>query len=224
MGWFDRDKKLVGKISRLWARWILWSMGIGCEIKGMDHLNREHQYIFMSNHESALDILLCVACLPYNIIFLAKKELFSIPVFGWAMQAAGMIKIDRQNREKAKQSLDKAVYKLIDSKFSTLLYPEGTRSEYGEILPFKKGGFILAIRSKLHIVPITIIGAQTVLPKKSIKLRKGNLILVIDVPIDTADLYVEDKNKLLTQCRNVMIQNKRAYSSEQIHPYELYST
>ena len=224
MGWFDRDKKLVGKISRLWARWILWSMGIGCEIKGMDNLNREHQYIFMSNHESALDILLCVACLPYNIIFLAKKELFSIPVFGWAMQAAGMIKIDRQNREKAKQSLDQAVYKLIDSEFSTLLYPEGTRSEKGEILPFKKGGFILAIRSKLPIVPITIIGARIVLPKKSMKLHKGNIILVIDVPIDTSDLYIKDKNKLLTQCRNVMTQNKKAYSSEQFQSYELYLT
>ncbi len=224
LGWFDRDKWFVGKITRFWERWVIWSMGIPYEVRGMENLSHEQQYIFMSNHESALDILLCVAYLPYNIIFLAKKELFSIPVFGWAMQAAGMIKIDRQNREKAKQSLDQAVYKLIDSKFSTLLYPEGTRSEKGEILPFKKGGFILAIRSKLPIVPITIIGARTVLPKKSMKLHKGNIILVIDVPIDTADLHVEDKNKLLTQCRNVMIQNKRAYSSEQIHPYELYST
>ena len=120
--------------------------------------------------------------------------------------------------------MDQAVYKLIDSKFSTLLYPEGTRTETGEILPFKKGGFILAIRSKLPIVHITIIGARTVLPKKSMKLHKGNIILVIDVPIDTADLHVEDKNKILNQCRDVMIQNKRAYSSKQIHPYELYST
>ena len=129
MGWFDHDKKLVGKISRLWARWVLWSMDISYEIKGLDHLSHEHQYIFMCNHESALDILLCVAYLPYNIIFLAKKELFSIPVFGWAMQAAGMIKIDRQNQEKAKQSVHQAVEKLTYSKFSTLLYPEGNRSE-----------------------------------------------------------------------------------------------
>ena len=178
----------------------------------------------MSNHESALDILLCVVCLPYNTIFLAKKELFNIPIFGWAMQAAGMIKIDRQNREKTKESFDQAVFKLKDSKFSTLLFPEGTRSEKGEILPFKKGGFILAIRSKLPIVPITIIGARTVLPKKSMKLHKGNIVLVIDVPIETTDLHVEDINKLLAQCRNIMIQNKRAYSPEQIHPYELYST
>ena len=63
-GWFDRDKCLVGKISRFWARWVLWSMGITYEILGVEHLNDEHQYVFMSNHESALDILLSMACLP----------------------------------------------------------------------------------------------------------------------------------------------------------------
>ena len=73
-------------------------------------------------------------------------------------------------------------------------------------------------------MPITIIGTWTLLPKKSMKLHKGNIILVIDVPIDTTDLNIEDKNMLLTQCRNVIIQNKKIYSSEQIHSYELFST
>ena len=223
MGWFDRDKRLVGKISRFWARWILWSMDITCEVQGTEYLNHEHQYIFMSNHESALDILLGLACLPYNIVFLAKKELFNIPVFGWAMQASGMIKIDRQNKEMAKHSVDQAVNKLTNCKFSTLLYPEGTRSESEEILPFKKGGFILAIRSKLPVVPISIIGAHSVLPKKTLKLHKGNIKFVIDVPINTTDLHEGDENNLLTQCRNTIIKNKEAYTSENILPYELYS-
>ena len=223
LGWFDRDEWFVGKITRFWERWVIWSMGIPYEVRGMENLSHEQQYIFMSNHESALDILLGVACLPYNIVFLAKKELFMIPIFGWAMQVAGMIKIDRQNQEKAKQSVYQAVEKLTYSKFSTLLYPEGTRSESGKILPFKKGGFILAIWSKLPVVPITIIGARSVLPKKSLKLHKGNIKIVVDVPIYTADLHEEDKNKLLTQCRNVMIKNQETYTSEYIHPYELYS-
>ena len=178
----------------------------------------------MSNHESALDILLGLACLPYNIVFLAKKELFNIPVFGWAMQASGMIKIDRQNKEMAKHSVDQAVNKLTNCKFSTLLYPEGTRSESEEILPFKKGGFILAIRSKLPVVPITIIGARSILPKKSLKLHKGEIKFIIDAPIDTDDLYEEDKNKLMVQCRNAIIQNKERYTSRHNYPYELYST
>ena len=224
LGWFDREKWLVGKISRFWAQWVLWSMDITYEVQGLEHLSHGNQYIFMSNHESALDILLGVSCIPYNIIFLAKKELFMIPVFGWAMQAAGMIKIDRQNQTKAKQSVNRAVAKLTCSKFSTLLYPEGTRSETGEVQPFKKGGFILAIRSKLPVVPITIIGARSVLPNKSLTLNKGDITIIIDVPIDTADMLEEDKNKLLIQCRNSMIQNKKTYASGHIHPYELYST
>ena len=139
--------------------------------------------------------------------------------FGWAMKAAAMIKIDRQNGEKAKQSMDQAVEKLIGSQFSTLLYP----AETGEIQPFKKGGFILAIMSKLPIVPITIIGARSVLPKKSLQLRRGDIKIIINIPIDTADLDKGDKNMILTQCRNAMIQNKEAYASEYIHPDKLYS-
>ncbi len=198
-------------------------MGITYEVQGLENLKNKNQYIFICNHESALDVLLGVAGLPYNIIFLAKKELFRIPIFGWAMKAAGMIKIDRQNPEKAQQSVDRAVEKLTDSKYSTLIYPEGTRSETEETQPFKKGGFILAIRSKLPIVPITIIGTSSVLSKNSLKLFKGNIKLIIDVPIDTADLQEEDKNMLLTQCRNIIIQNKKVYTSEHINTYRLYS-
>ena len=139
------------------------------------------------------------------------------------MHAAGMIKIDRQNQEKAKQSVNHAVKQLVNSRFSTLLYPEGTRSEKGEMQNYKKGGFILAIRSKLPVVPITIIGARSVLPKRSLTLNRGEIQIIIDSPIITIDLHEEDKNKLLTQCRNVMIKNKETYTSEYSHPYELYS-
>ena len=100
-------------------------MDITCEIQGTEYLNHEHQNIIMSNHESALDMLLGLACLPYNIVFLVKKELFKIPIFGWITQAAGMTKIDRQNKEMAKQSVDLAVNKLTNFKFSTLYILRG---------------------------------------------------------------------------------------------------
>ncbi len=211
-GWFDRDKRFVGQVMRLWAHWIIKSMGIKYEIKGLENLDPKQQYIFMSNHESALDILIGISCLPYNIVFLAKKELFIIPFFGWALKAAGMIKIDRQNKEKAKFSVDKAIEKLLSSHFSTLIYPEGTRSDADEILPFKKGGFILAIRSKLPVVPVTIIGAHSLLPKKSLRLVKGKVLFIIDKPINTSNLLETDKNQLLNQCRDIMINNKKNYN------------
>ena len=78
LGWLDEDKWFIGKIMRLWAKWMIWSTGIKYEIVGKEHLIAKHQYIFMSNHESALDILIGINSLPCDIVFLAKKELFII--------------------------------------------------------------------------------------------------------------------------------------------------
>ena len=161
----------------------------------------------MGNHESALDILFGVAAIPNKIVFLAKKELFNIPVFGWAMKAAGMIKIDRQNPEIARKSVDNAVDILVRSSFSTLIYPEGTRSESGELLPFKKGGFILAIRSQLPVVPVTIVGAREALPKGRYNIRQKRIAVIIDRPIYTHGMDISDKEELLQNCRKVIQKN-----------------
>ena len=103
---------------RLWADWMICTIGLKCELKGLSNLDLNCQYVFMSNHESALDILIGIKCLPRNIVFLAKKELFRIPIFGLALKASGMIKIDRKNKTKAKSSVDSAINILSKSKFS----------------------------------------------------------------------------------------------------------
>ena len=199
---------------RLWANWMMCAMGLKCELKGLSNLDLNCQYVFMSNHESALDILICIKYLPHNIVFLAKKELFRIPIFGWALKASGMIKVDRKNKTKAKSSVDNAINILSNSKFSTLLYPEGTRSQSNKILPFKKGGFILAIRSKLPIVPLTIIGASSLLPSRSLKLKTGKILLVIDKPIITCNVKEVEINRLVNQCRQIIIENKNKYENK----------
>ena len=223
IGWLDKDKKITGKLSKFWAQWVIWSTGIQYDVAGLDNLDLKKKYIFMSNHESALDIILGVACIPYKIVFLAKKELFMIPLFGWAMQAAGMIKIDRQNPERARQSVDDAVNILTNSSFSTLIYPEGTRSETRNLLPFKKGGFILAIRSKLPIVPVTIIGAGRVLPKGSFKINKGQIKVIISKPISTKNLDVNNKEELIEYCRREIIKNLSATIENEQADYKLFS-
>ena len=222
-GWLDRDKKIICKISKIWAEWMILSTGIHYDVLGLDNLRINEQYIFMSNHESALDILLGVVAIPNNIIFLAKKELFKIPVFGWAMKSAGMIKIDRQNPAIARQSVDSAVYTLVNSRFSTLIYPEGTRSQNGELLPFKKGGFILAIRSQLPIVPVTILGAGKALPKGKFNIKRTRIIVVIDKPITTYGMNINDKEELLQKCRTVVIQNLNNLNHNRNAKYKLYS-
>ncbi|HIN19794.1 MAG TPA: 1-acyl-sn-glycerol-3-phosphate acyltransferase [Candidatus Marinimicrobia bacterium] len=207
----------------MWARWVIWSTGIQYEIDGLDNLNLDKQYIFMSNHESALDIVLGVAAIPSNLVFLAKKELFRVPVFGWAMEAAGMIKIDRQNPEIARKSVSEAVETLMHSSFSTLIYPEGTRSNGEELLPFKKGGFILAIRTQLPVVPITILGAGNVLPKGTLAIKKSHIKMIIDNPIPTLEMDINDKDQLLQDCRNIINQNLAHAKAGQKANYELYS-
>ena len=223
LGWFDWNKYLTGKLTRFWARWIIWSTGIDYEIMGLENIKQDKQYIFMSNHESALDILFGIACLPCNIVFLAKKELFKIPVFGWAMLAAGSIKIDRKNPERAKKSINNAVETFTQATFSTIIFPEGTRSDTGELLPFKKGGFILAIRSKLPIVPVTILGAGNILPKGSFVFKKGHIKVIVSEAIDTLKMTVEDKDKLLQLCRGAIILNKNYTANEKVSNCELYS-
>ncbi len=223
VGLFDKEKDDTGKLIKMWARWVIWSTGIQYEIDGLDNLNLDKQYIFMSNHESALDIVLGVAAIPSNIVFLAKKELFRVPVFGWAMEAAGMIKIDRQNPEIARKSVSEAVETLMHSSFSTLIYPEGTRSNGEELLPFKKGGFILAIRTQLPVVPITILGAGNVLPKGTLAIKKSHIKMIIDNPIPTLEMDINDKDQLLQDCRNIINQNLAHAKDGQKANYELYS-
>ena len=223
VGLFDKEKYYTGKLIKMWARWVIWSTGIQYEIDGLDNLNLDKQYIFMSNHESALDIVLGVAAIPSNLVFLAKKELFRVPVFGWAMEAAGMIKIDRQNPEIARKSVSEAVETLMHSSFSTLIYPEGTRSNGEELLPFKKGGFILAIRTQLPVVPITILGARNVLPKGTLAIKKSHIKMIIDNPIPTLEMDINDKDQLLQDCRNIINQNLAHAKAGQKANYELYS-
>ncbi len=223
VGWFDKEKYYTGKLIKMWARWVIWSTGIQYEIDGLDNLNLDKQYIFMSNHESALDIVLGVAAIPSNLVFLAKKELFRVPVFGWAMEAAGMIKIDRQNPEIARKSVSEAVETLMHSSFSTLIYPEGTRSNGEELLPFKKGGFILAIRTQLPVVPITILGAGNVLPKGTLAIKKSHIKMIIDNPIPTLEMDINDKDQLLQDCRKIINQNLAHAQAGQKANYELYS-
>jgi len=223
-GLFDKEKYYTGKLIKIWARWVVWSTGIQYEIDGLDNLNLDKQYIFMSNHESALDIVLGLAAIPFNIVFLAKKELFRVPIFGWAMNSAGMIKIDRQNPEIARRSVSGAVETLKHSSFSTLIYPEGTRSNGEELLPFKKGGFILAIRTQLPVVPITILGAGNVLPKGTLAIKKSHIKIIIDAPIETRGMEFKNKEILVQDCRNIIHQNLIKSNHDHNVDYGLYST
>jgi len=151
----------------------------------------------MSNHASALDIPLVLVALPGTVVFMAKKELFRIFFFGWSMWAMGCIPVDRSNAAKARRSMDRALEALRAKTISLILYPEGTRSTDGRLLPFKRGVFHIALRSQLPLVPMAICGAIEALPPGAWVLTRTPIRVTIGQPIETKALTDKDRESLL---------------------------
>jgi 1-acyl-sn-glycerol-3-phosphate acyltransferase len=122
------------------------------------------------------------------------------------MKSAGYIEIDRYNREKALQSIDEAALRIRRGK-SIMTFPEGTRSRDGEIKDFKQGAFHLAIKSGAPIVPVSIIGSGRIMPKRSMRIKPGQIKLVIGEPIDVRSFNIEKRYELIEKVRNTIIKN-----------------
>ena len=198
VGLFDKTKKNTGYLTRLWAKSILRFTNISYEINGLENISNEKQYIIISNHQSAIDILVTFAAIPLPISFFTKKELFFIPIFGWAMKSAGMVYVDRKN--KSKKSVSEALLKLDRTQLSILNYPEGTRTGFNRLNNFKKGGFILAIQSKYPIIPLTIVYNNKDMINSKIR-------ILVDNSIDTVNYEILDRNILIDKVRTIIQSN-----------------
>jgi len=185
---------------------LLWLTNTRVEVIGGHNVMMNRPQIFMANHQSDFDILIVLAHIPGQFRWIAKKELFKIPVFGKAMRNAGYIEIDRQNHEKALQSLEEAAQKIREGK-SVVTFPEGTRSRDGKIKPFKQGMFHLAIRSGVPIVPISIIGANEIMPKRTLKVRPGRITMIIDRPVDVSGYTLDTRGELIEKVRDIVVRN-----------------
>jgi len=196
----------IHKMANLWAKILLLITNTKVEIIGRENILKGKPQIFMANHQSDFDILIALGHIPGQFRWIAKKELFHIPVFGAAMKTAGYIEIDRQNHEKAMQSLDEAALRIREGK-SVMSFPEGTRSRNGEIKDFKQGIFHLAIKSGVPIVPVSIVGSGQIMPKRSLKITPGKVKLVIDKPVDVTSYTIENRHELIDKVRKVIIKN-----------------
>lgn len=203
---FSNAENNIHKIASLWAKIMLLICNTKVEIIGIENIRRGKPQILMANHQSDFDILIVLAHIPGQFRWLVKKELFQIPVFGAAMKSAGYIEIDRNDREKAMQSLDEAALRIREGK-SIMAFPEGTRSRFGEIKTFKQGTFYLAIKSGVPIVPISIIGSGEIMPKRSLEINPGKIKLVIGKSIDVKNTTLENRQELITTVRNAIIKN-----------------
>lgn len=177
-----RKEDLVHGMARFWARVYLLVGGINVTFHGGDHL-KEPPYIIMSNHQSALDIMSLLIGLPVPFKFVAKQELFRIPIFGWGLKQAGYVSLDRANPRKALKDMEVAAQKIKEGA-SLVIFPEGTRSVDGKLLPFKKGAFSLAMKAGVPIVPLGIVGTALLQPEGyDVPIRKGNVTIVAGKPI-----------------------------------------
>jgi 1-acyl-sn-glycerol-3-phosphate acyltransferase len=166
----------------------------------MESIEPGAAYVFASNHASALDILALLAVLPTNFRWIAKKELFSLPIFGPSLKAAGYIAIDRSDRRSALQAL-LAASERIKNGASVVIFPEGTRSLDGKLLPFKPGGLMLAQRSGRPVVPVAILGSNQALPAKQLLINPGPIHVKIGKPFGPEETKSLDRDQLAALTR-----------------------
>lgn len=177
-------------------------------VGGLTHVNPEHSYVYMSNHQSMLDIPAILGAVPQPVRMLAKQELFKIPFFGPAMRRADFFPIDRRNISRAKKQLEEAK-SIFQKGMSLWLAPEGTRSRTAKLLPFKKGGFHVALQLGIPIVPAWIEGAYAILPPDTGSAMPDQTISVsFGEPIETIGLSTEDLPALMERVQKAILKLK----------------
>ncbi len=178
--------KVLKYFVRPWARMILWACNIKVDLEGLENIPKE-PYLIMFNHQSYFDIFAFAGTLPFDWRAVMKKELALVPFFGWVAKATGHYFVSRDSSIKSFKEVDK-VAKRIRSGPTVLIAPEGTRSPDGRLLSFKRGGFVLAMRAEVPVVPMAILGGKDIMPKGSLKIIPGNMKIKMLRAIDVKSL------------------------------------
>jgi 1-acyl-sn-glycerol-3-phosphate acyltransferase len=193
---------------RCWAPALIWGSGARFRVEPLPALDWTKPRIFVVNHESMLDIPCAFAAIPSNLRFVAKHSLKYVPFLGWYMWLTGMVFVNRGKREQAFASLRKGGERIRNGA-TILAFPEGTRTGRGQVLPFKKGIFVLALEAGVPIVPVAISGSGKVLPTGGFRLRGGEVRLKMGAPIPTAGRPPEDRDALMREVREAVIRLHR---------------
>ncbi len=195
-----RNPKAALFVAKFLARMGLFIAGIRLQVTGLEKLDPQRGCVYVGNHRSHVDAVAVFRLIPADVRFLIKKEAYRIPMFSFAFRTMGMIEVDRTDPDDAAASIDRAVHEIQKGR-SVILFPEGTRSRTGEILPFKKGAFVLAIKSQAPVVPFTLIGADLALKPDTILLYGGNVRLIFHDPVETTGMKLENRQELLERVR-----------------------
>ncbi|NHQ59786.1 1-acyl-sn-glycerol-3-phosphate acyltransferase [Chlorobium sp. BLA1] len=205
----DRSGDSFYRLAAWWGRFSAKLFGISVEVIGRENYSSDQNYLLVSNHAGMADIPLILGNIAINLRFLAKEELGKIPIFGWTLKLAGYVMIKRgQNRDALKSLL--AASNVLKKGRSVHIFPEGTRSFDGKLLPFKRGAFLVAEKGGAPVLPVTIIGSHLITPKKSLKINKGKIRIIIAPPIPPSQF--QSVEELKNTCAGIIGSNLEKYS------------
>lgn len=200
----DPASPRIDRVIHWWARVWLAASGTEISLEGQEHIDPARSYVVVANHLSTLDIMVCFMAVPLPIRYLAKKELFRIPLLAQAMRAIGIIEVDRAARSSIHTSVNRQAKELIEHKRSLIIYPEGTRPRDGIMKPFKKGAFTMAIASQLPLLPLSIHGTYEAASPGKPWFRGGQVTAIVDPPIPTEGMTGADVDSLRDRAREII--------------------
>lgn len=209
----DRRYRVYNFIIVSWARLVIRLSGCPVTVSGLGNVDPSRPAVYMTNHQSYFDVICLIGRVPVPVRFVAKQMLIYVPVVGQIIWGAGHIFIRRDDPRQAFQSLDRAADKIRQG-VSVLVFPEGTRSPDHRLGPFKKGGFVLAIKAGVPIIPISLAGTRPMMPKGSYRFSPTRVHLVVGEPISTAGCALSDKDALIARVRRAILDGFPAGSAE----------
>lgn len=182
-----------------WGRVLTRLVPVRVEVEGLDRIDPERSYVVVANHQSQFDIPVIYGWIGLDLRWVAKAELSRIPFVAAGCRAIGHVFIDRSDPDQARGAINRAVGRLKPGT-GLMFFAEGTRSRSGELLPFKKGAFRVAVDQQLPVLPVTVVGTREILPAGRLTIRPGSVRLVIHDPIETADMSIGDAGSLRRAC------------------------
>jgi 1-acyl-sn-glycerol-3-phosphate acyltransferase len=202
---FESSGRRQIAVARLWARFLLWGSGVKVKVEGLEKLPLNGSYVFVSNHLSYMDTPVILANIPVQFRFLAKSGLFKIPLLGTHLARAGHIPVPRDDARAAVKTMTTAAQVIRERGISLLVFPEGGRSQTGELDSFKEGAAYIAIRAGVPLIPIALQGTREVLPFGSGHVRSGRVTMRIGDPVPTDQVQLRDRGRITAELRDRIV-------------------
>ena len=203
---FDRTGELQHACARWWCRLVAWTIFARIRVSGVEHVQRGRPYVYMANHASLIDTPALFAYLPYQFRIMAKKSLFNVPFMGWHLRTAGPFPIDHGTPRKIATSLRRVIEGVRNGR-SLAVFPEGKRTDDGQLQKFEPGAFKIALRAGVPIVPVTIRGTFALLPRTTLAPRPGRVDVILSAPIETTAYTDKTLDELIERTKAAIAAN-----------------